>query len=224
VKAITINNILRYAFGGFLLTGIGLIYHADALKRTIESAGSVVAPLVVVAVGAAWYCFHRYVLGEFVIYPLTHIVHDIVDRGFGRGSTNPVRLLKSLGVRLGERRSAYTDIRRNIDQIANRPLLERLDLLHAEYHVLAMTAEITLIGAIHGFTQPVPHTPVSLLAVSIVSAIAAVSMDIQMHRGEHRVLTRAVGTEQLKTFLRDHGYVDPEVGAVTSASINQSRP
>jgi len=211
VKLLTLNNILRYGFGGFLLTAMALLYHADVMKKVFESAGPVIAPLVVLAIGVAWYCFHRYVLGELLIYPFTSFLHNLCDRLRCRSSTNPVKYLKSLGVRFGERRSAYTDIRRSIDQLAKRQLLERLDLLHAEYHVLAMTAELMLMGAFYGLHRTYPLGAVfPLFAIAMTSALAAVYMDIQLHRGEHRLLSRQLPIADLRSFLSERGYIEPK--------------
>lgn len=208
-----LNQLIRYGYGGFLLTGIVAFFAPKQIKDAIEAGGTVVSPLVILAIGAAIYILHRYVLGELFIYPITHLFHWLFDKMFGRGRVSrPTGHLASKGVQFGRRQSAYTDVRR---QLFSEDERKRLDLDHSEAHVLWITA-LESAGAfvyLSSLDLTLPEAPSEniywfFLATTVAVTVSALWLDIRLHQNEYRLLTRTELNPPLDQFLRAKGYIE----------------
>lgn len=205
----SLSRLLRYGYGGFLLVGILSLIEQEFVKSSIAAAGSVLAPLVVFFVGVCIFVVYRYVLGEFILYQLTHATHKILDRCmYGKGEvSSPTGYLQSLGVSWWQKRTAYTDIRR---ELFDKEQQERLDLAHSEIHVLYITAieffaaAAYLYLSINGSSRPFSIT--FFLVGAVLTLIAASITDIQQHRIEYRLLRYGIEFDRLVGFLRKRGY------------------
>src|SRR5262245_37016062 len=56
---VTIHEVLRYGFGGFLAFLVAALIFPNGTKTVLESLGTVVAVLVAIALGGAIYALHR---------------------------------------------------------------------------------------------------------------------------------------------------------------------
>lgn len=198
-----ISQIIRYGYSGFLLTAAMSVLTPQTLKTAVEAAGSVVAPLTVFAVGAAIYVMYRYVIGEFVLFPLAHLIHAGHDRIFKyTESTSPIGFLRD-GVRFGQRRAAYTTIRRHFFDDQQR---ERLDWNHSEVHVLYLTAVIAACVAV--FVCMMKEPPANALAICALSGVlfwvAGLIRDISVHMSEGRLFK--ANKQEVLECLRQHGF------------------
>ena len=209
LEKLQLTQLIRHGYGGFLLTGIVAFFAPAKLKEAIEAGGAVVAPLVILAIGTAIYVLYRYILGELLLFPFTHSVHWAFDKVFGDGTaSSPIGLLAEKGVTLGRRRSAYTDVRR---QLFSEDQRKRLDLDHSEAHILWITAVESSGGLLYVSTLATSSTPSTnvwwfFLFASIAVTPAALLHDIQLHRNEYHLLNSSTFNPSLDNFLRANGY------------------
>lgn len=203
-EKLQLTDLIRWGYGGFLLTGIAALFAPSEVKEAIEVGGTVVAPLVILAIGAAVYLLHRYVIGELLVYPLTRFTHFLIDKYFHGGvPSSPTGFLGDRGVGFWQRRAAYTEIRRGFFQENQR---KRLDLDHSEAHVLWLTAvECTgacIYAASGGSTSDAIFR--LFLIAAFAATISAMALDIRIHQNEHRLLSRY--SSDVEAFLRNEGY------------------
>ncbi len=71
-KDLNLFWLVRYGFGGALVYVILLLAYPVEVKKYTEAAGTVLAPILVLAGGACIYVVYRHLLGEWFLYPLAH--------------------------------------------------------------------------------------------------------------------------------------------------------
>ncbi|MBL8860567.1 MAG: hypothetical protein JNK02_01020 [Planctomycetes bacterium] len=197
-----LSRILRYGYAGFLLLGVFLLTsETSKLKSAIDAAGSVLGPIVVLAAGAAIYVLYRYLLGEWLLFPLAHGLDWLMWKFSSRRHepVSPIWYLATLGVRFGNRRLAYNTVRR----AGLEPgIAERLDVAHSEAHIPYLTAVI-LIAAYGTFARQ----EVVLLWLGLFTLAAALANDVRQHREELPTLKASVPEQKLKELLKKHGFI-----------------
>jgi hypothetical protein len=213
-QELNLNRILRYGYGGLLILIFSTLIKPDTVKTIIDSLGVIIAPFAVLGLGTAFYIIHRYVLGELLMYPIMHHMHDLVDKKQGRtglGSTSTVTYLKAIGVNNEDKRSAYIASRK---QLFDQDIRNNLDISHAELHVLYITFEITFLFAIYlWYSKTQSHIlpnifqPISLMFTSIIVYISATIADIRQHQFECHLLKIQDREGKLKPFLQSLGYL-----------------
>jgi len=201
--ALGLARLLRYGYAGFLLLGVFLLTADDAskLKVAIDAAGSVLGPLVVLAVGAAVYVLYRYLLGEWLLFPLAHGLDWLIWKVWPGTAepVSPIWYLAKLGVRFGNRRLAYNTVRR---QGLEPVIAERLDVAHSEAHIPYLTA-VVLMASYATFAS----TKVLLFWFGLVALAAALANDVRQHREELRTLKAALPEDKLEDLLKKHGFI-----------------
>jgi hypothetical protein len=200
-KDLGFDRLLRYGYGGFLLLGVSLLTgKANNLKPAIEAAGSVLGPLVVFACGTAIYVFYRYLLGEWVLFPIAHLLDWLTFKGNrGKlGATSPFWHFVQLGVPLRRARKAYNAVRR---EKLSESTAKRLNLAHAEAHILYMTS-VVLIAS---YWMIAASSLLFILGLATLGA--ALANDIRQHREELPTIRADLPDEALKQFLREHGFI-----------------
>jgi hypothetical protein len=203
MKELNLSLLLRYGYAGFLLVGILLFINPSAIKTITDNAGTVLSPLLVLAAGACIYVVYRYVVGEWILFPLSHCIDGIVSRGHSP-VRSPILYLLRLGVKLTDLRPAYNALRHEVLEEKTR---NQLDFAHAEIHVLYITC-IELMGLAIYLTVIGAKTHVYLiLIIGIVILCGAISTDIQQHRSELRTIQSAVSVEEIERNLRARGFL-----------------
>jgi hypothetical protein len=204
LKELNLSLLLRYGYSGFLLVGILLFTKPSAIKTVTDNAGAVLSPLLVLAVGACIYVVYRYLLGEWVLFPLMHRWDRFTTRTPASAALSPVWHLARLGVGESELRTAYTAVRR---ELLKDEVREQLDFAHTEIHILYITCIeliplsifLASIGAYgRGFLT---------LGLGLFVLFAAVTADTQQHRSELRTISSTFTEEQIKQFLRVRGFL-----------------
>jgi len=196
------------------MIGILLFLVPTRVKPAVEAAGNVVAPLAIVALGAAIYTLYRHVLNQLILSPfLLHPLHALIDRN--KRTTNPANLLAQYGVPRGLRHHAYVQLRRGFFQ---EDLRLQFDRNHTEATVVWITSvECISVAAIlfwQGGVGSARWKLWSLLAAGCLTFISAVSLDISLFKQECRAL-RAQSTG-LADFLANLGVTS----SASSASEN----
>ena len=195
---LSLSQIIRYGYGGFLLIGILLIFQPDIIKKSIDSAGAIVAPIAILSIGACIYIIYRYVIGELIIYPLTHLIHYLIDRIKGKMViSSPVRLFKSYGIPSFQVRSAYNQIRWELLEEADK---KRLDFAHSEIHVLYLTSVEFLITYWILYYNSTTNVKDYFLIGFFILVIAGFITDIRQHMSEYRFLKSK--EQEIKDFLK----------------------
>ncbi len=209
-KELNLSWVIRYGYGGALLYLILLIRDPASMKAYTESAGAVLAPLLLVGAGTCIYVVYRHLLGEWLLYPFAHRLDYYTARGnrdLTAGAVSPIWWLAQRGVAKGARREAYTAVRREFLPADTR---KQLDLAHSEVHVLYLTfIELFGLGAILLADGNRWHLALVVAVSGLVFLLAAWAADVRLHRHEFRSI---VSTDQskrdgLEAFLASRGYV-----------------
>jgi hypothetical protein len=201
VKDLTLSTLIRYGYGGLLLFVILLLKDPVRVKGYVEGAGSVLAPLAVLGIGACFYVLYRHLLGEWFLYPLAHIADWVTSKeNRGPNPISPIWHLRNLGLPYRQCRNAYNAVRR---EFLPEQVTKQLNMAHSEIHVLYITAlEIPLLAAFRVDLWPWPY----VVATAVLALLAALAADVRQHRYEHRSIVSTHSVEQLTNFLTQRGY------------------
>lgn len=186
IEKLSLNKFLNYGYSGFLL--LGIIYLNDNLfvRSLVENLGPVISVILTLSLGATAFIAYRYILGELLIYPLGHVLHKFISP-----KTSTLVFLKdvmSVKYNVFFLRNIYNSIRR---RFFSKELLGKLDLAHAEIHVIYVTA-IQLIGNFFYLTLHKPNDPNKTywLVLGLIFLAVGMVADMWQHSNECGVLKR----------------------------------
>lgn len=210
ISGFSISKVLRYAYPGFLLAALLAGFEAPIVSRLVDSAGPALSILILFFLGAALYVIYRYVLGELVLYNLHHFIHYMLDRTISKRPTSPTGYLGSLGVRIGQRRAAYTALRREFLPAIQR---DRFDEAHSEIHLLWMTflaaGGVTIYASINrAATNPPTVLRVAVFLCALL-LIAAIITDTMQAKVEYRTISSGGDRRRVTEFLERLGFIAP---------------
>lgn len=175
----------------------------------MDSLGGVLSVFAVIAIGFVIFIFYRYIIGEYIIFPIQHIIHylfDIILKRTKEKTTSSINLLKHLEVPNGIRRDAYTSIR---DAFIDDKTRARWDLIHGEIHALYITS-IIFLGISVFLKLNINGNNIWLWAlIGIIVLISAIIADTHQHMVETRMI-KALNREDLKKFLIQEGHILPK--------------
>lgn len=203
-----LDRLIRYGYSGFLLTGILLFLMPGRLRPALAAGGAVVAPLAILAAGAAVYTLYRYVLNEMLLSRfILHYLHSLIDRRRAT-LTNPANFLVArYKVPPGLGHDAYIEVRRGFFAEEQRLSFDRN---HTEATIVWLTAvECTAAG---GALLLVPVSGVSpwkawlLLSAGVFTLVSAVAFDIRLFWQECRILS--ANSAGLPEFLQSRGLIE----------------
>ena len=176
----------------------------SAVKTVTDNAGPVLAPLLVLSVGACIYVVYRYIIGEWILYRVTHWVDSITAKDSAGRDLSPIRHLRKLGVPRRESRAAYNALRH---EFLDDKVKKQLDFAHAEIHVLYITCieliSLSIFLAATGMKKQYPL----ILIVGLVVLCGAMATDIQQHRSEVRTIRSNKAEAEVRDFLRAKGFL-----------------
>ncbi len=186
IEKLSLNKFLNYGYSGFLL--LGIIYLNDNLfvRSLVENLGPVISVILTLSLGATAFIAYRYILGELLIYPLVHVLHKFISP-----KTSTLVFLKdvmSVKYNVFFLRNIYNSIRR---RFFSKELLGKLDLAHAEIHVIYVTS-IQLIGNFFYLTLHKPNDPNKTywLVLGLIFLAVGMVADMWQHSNECGVLKR----------------------------------
>lgn len=222
IERVQLSQLIRYGYAGFLLVALAALLVPEIVKPAIEAAGPVVAPISVLAIGIFIYVLHRYVIGEFLLYPFTHMLHRALDRIRRSPTSSTVGYLQELGVPFFQRRAAYTDVRHDLLPEEWRRVL---DLRHAEAHIIWLTSIECLGASIYLIIINEQRLARGILfSVAVVSMLAGIALDIRQNQAETRMLRKHNENAKVSLFLFERGYITAGPGlaqSVEGAAANQ---
>jgi hypothetical protein len=188
LKHLRLARLGRYAYPGLLAAFLAAAFRDQFVGQVVTALGSLLTPLVVVALGGAIHAFYRHVAGELIIYPLHHRVHDKFDQWKKRPPTDSYAyLIRELHVPVKDVQVAYFLFR---DKFGDDRTREEQDIAHTELHALWVTA-LVFIGAV--------FLKWWLAPVGVIVGVAALLGEIHQHSLE--VVRMRAGKEQLKADL-----------------------
>lgn len=229
LNRLTLDQLLRYAYGGGLLIFFAYIFRPYEVGRMIESMGVIFAPLFILGLGIVVYVISRGLLCEYVTSPIVHTFHFIWDKmreilSKDDKITSPTGYLYELGIKgfwkYFKRREAYTSIRRlfNFNQPQHKKLRKHFDNAHSTHHVLWITIYmLMLVGFIMWRTGLEPKlfstifNPLYLVFLIIFLFCSAIVSEIHQFQYECRIIktynTMESG-ERITVFLREYGFIN----------------
>jgi hypothetical protein len=151
---IGLSRLLRYSYGGFLLIALASVVDPLDASKVLSAMPWELAALSAVVIGAGIYAVHR-----SVAIPLHHVglcfilwVRDKIRRIKPEDSNSPTRWLAAIGVKKGQRITAYTALRRG--HFFEEREKRELDVAHAESGLVVMTFEGFAIAALYAWCRP----------------------------------------------------------------------
>lgn len=185
---LTIHDILRYAYGGFLAYLVAAIVWPVGTKNVIEILGTTISVLTAYALGGAIYIGYRPIIGE-IFNHLHEWVHGWFNKKFiknGYGYTCRTLLLTNrYGVSFIQAPEAFRTIRdcNKFDQKRQ----ERYHKQHSELHALNVTSVVLIFSAVMVWAKPVAEPKLSpwvLLVLGIFALISSFVGEILLCRQE----------------------------------------
>jgi len=202
LKELNLSWLIRYGYSGMLLYLMLVIAYPAKVKVYTDAAGPVLAPLVVLTAGACIYVFYRHIVGEWVLFPLAHLVDYGGNRRNGQEASSMICHLYKLGVPANNLRQAYTALRR---EFLLPDIKKQLDLAHSEVFVLYISvAELGALGCVLWW-QHANGFPLVLAAAGLI-LVSALAADVRQHRSEYRTMMIG-GSEPYIDFLKKLGYL-----------------
>lgn len=206
MKDLNLSLLIRYGYTGLIVFVMLLMKDPARMKSYVEGAGAVLAPFVVLAIGACVYVLYRYLLGEWIFYPLAHFWDWLFSRANrGQKALSPFWYIRHRhGIPKRQCRDAYNAIRR---ELVPDPLKKQLDIAHAELYVLYITALMLPFAAtIRPNLVPWQY----IVGGAVIVQIGAWVADVRQHRYELRSIVSAQTSEALAEFLRKRGYASQQ--------------
>jgi|WetSurMetagenome_2_1015567.scaffolds.fasta_scaffold16208_2 hypothetical protein len=200
------ERVAGYLYSGICISIVSTLIFPKEVSALISALGGVLSVLSVFAIGFATYVLYRYIIGEYLLFPLQHFIHRLLDYILGRSKKNPtssIDFIKNLGVPKGLRRDAYTAIR---DAFFNDETRARLDLVHGEIHALYITAVDSFLISGLSFLKPMYIPNWTWIFVGIFTLIGGLIADTHQHTIETRMI-KAIDPSKLKEFLRQDGHL-----------------
>ncbi|MBD3673894.1 MAG: hypothetical protein HUJ26_10250 [Planctomycetaceae bacterium] len=224
ILVVQVQQLIRYGHGGLLVFGIVALYNPDFIKEIVTSLGGPLSMLMVLSIGAPIYVIHRYVIGEYCIYPLTNIIHiyvwDKISCKLRKikefETTSVTGMLEQQGIKVESydwlfgyflRRKVYSDWRQAYLPEKKKNLL---NLFHAEVHILWISAVIVMgvILSSYMFSDVGDSIKGDLkywCILFFVLVFSGLVGDIQLHSKQCRDLRSQEA--DLKKFLEEYGYL-----------------
>ncbi len=151
-------RLIRYTYPGVLVLGVLSFNFQKQFKEYIDSVGLGVLTLASAAIGTAVFAFYRLFIGEFIIFQIVHLIHNLLAKMnlVPEGTTRWIgRVFK---VRFGNRRNAYRFLRNHFNTTTDR---RWLDLVHTELHIIYLSGTVVLASAFFGMYLNFISTPIS---------------------------------------------------------------
>ncbi len=135
--ALSIERIIGYTFSGILLLFL-FVYNSENPELYIrEIAGRTTLTIIAcLVIGLGSYTIYFRLLGNFLLFPIQHLLHglkDIVFNERGDNHTSTIFLLHHYGVNILRCRDAYEAVK---DHIFSGDNAISVQLAHGELHVL----------------------------------------------------------------------------------------
>ena len=141
---VSINEVLRYGYAGFLCLVIGGLVADDQTHNLVESLGTVLTAIAAVAVGAALYAASRNSFGFLIEFIQEHI-HRWTWAWLTGIPTKRERL-KELGVSYWNEVAAFRLVRDS--ELWPKDLQERFHRQQSEIHLIHLSNFVLLLAGI----------------------------------------------------------------------------
>lgn len=193
---LTIHEILRYGYGGFLAFLVAAIISPAETKKVSEALGTAASIAVALAAGVAFYMFGRTLLGW-----LMEIIHDTLHRVFFEPRLLALTKVKNacdctsrrhylerkFTISWWDSLNAFRVLRdsKYFDQIKGKNFYRQ----HSEVYILYLTSYIFLAAAIlSSWFKPQATYPVNIVAlfgsIAVVALIGGLLSDILLSKQE----------------------------------------
>jgi hypothetical protein len=146
---VTVNQLLRYGFGGFLLALVSWYVDPYSTEMLIRRLGMVLTPLSALAAGATIYMFYRTLLGETIVYRAYERIHKGRLKRSNAGSHTRCRLdylVTEFHVIPQEKWTAFRLVR---DQLFDADQKAMFSNRHAETHLIYVAATVFSFSCIY---------------------------------------------------------------------------
>jgi hypothetical protein len=204
---VTAERLFGYVYAGVATFVAAWLIQPDPVQKLAQAVGSLVFLVLLVTVGGVVFAVYFRILGGMLLFPLTHKLHQIIDRSCGRrkiGSvTSSIFFLQLVGVRDPE--AEYVEVKDSFApqsesaQFASSATETRFHFAHCEVNFFYLTAIVSFAGGVIVSSLDLgPGIP--WFAVAACSYLLAVVADIRVHTFETTQMRNALS--ELESFLR----------------------
>ncbi len=158
----SLNHILRYGYSGLLVALMSSIIYPAFTKRTFESLGDVLSPLVLIALGASFYSFYKPVINEMIFANLFEFFHRFEQTSKDNQDKNictcrTFYLEKKFAVPRKYIWNAYRIVRHHLLNKEFPEMSKRVEQQHSEIHLLFLSSSILGLSLIFLFVSQLLH-------------------------------------------------------------------
>jgi hypothetical protein len=209
---VTAERLFGYVYAGVATFVAAWLMQPDPVQKLAQAVGSLVSLVLLVTVGGVVFAVYFRIIGGMLLFPLTHRLHQGLDRVCGRREitsvTSSIFFLELVGVRDPE--AAYIEVKDSFApqsesaQFASSATGTRFHFAHCEVNFFYLTAIVScgsgIIVSSLDFGLGLPW-----FAVATCSYLLAVVADIRVHTFETTQMRNALG--ELESFLRVRHYL-----------------
>ena len=208
--AASAERFIGYLYSGFLLVVIALLERDNLAKlgfstgNPVSVTGGFLAAIIIFVLGIGVYSVYFRVLGEFVIYPIQHILHHLffdLGRKAPTARSSPVGLMVGYGVSKWHARAAYMRVR---DEFFTKKHQIEIQVAHGELHVLYITATVSLCAFFILKSRGLLPSVIYLI-VSGLFFVFALMGDTRQHTTEAVYIRKKEA--KIKEFLQEEGFI-----------------
>ncbi len=203
---LTIHELLRYGYGGFLAYLVAAIAWPERTNNVIDALGTTISVITAFAIGGVLYIGYRPIVGEIlnVIHELVHSLFNRKDFGF---TCRTSLLVKRHSVAFFQAPEAFRSIR-DSDAFDERRR-KRFHKQHSEFHALHITFLVLSIGGVILWATPAAEANLSpriLLGLGFFALISGRVGEILLCRQECKCLLE-IDQETIRKILEQGEFV-----------------
>lgn len=208
---LTVNQILRYGFGGILLFLLAAIIEPYKTWQLVDILGEVFFPFIALAIGILIYVFYRPILGRWILWPFFDLIHGWFESmwGYKKNQANTHNCKRKYLInkfKVAPARNAIDAYRLIRDNKFDKEVAESFQTQHSEIHLLYITFIVIILAAPYIYFV---KGNINWAIFSCVMAIACLTMgmvsDIQLCRVECAYM-KTLSDEEVTNLLKRAGY------------------
>ncbi len=216
---ITIHQILRYGYSGFLSYFVVAIIYPEITKQILlDTLGFPISTILAFMLGATIYTIHRPLIGEplyfihevihWYLYLIIKICYKKRDPGKHYGYTcRTAYFIEKHGLSICLASEAFRSVRDS--EKYNKEMQKRFHLQNSELHLLYITLFITIIGAFTIFlgkpcSALVSHNPLFLISGALL--LAGITGRILLCRQECKAMLQ-IDEVTIKNILEQQDFI-----------------
>jgi hypothetical protein len=204
---VTTERLFGYVYAGVLSFGSAWLVQPKPIEDLMQAVGPIVSLVLLITVGSAVFAFYMRVIGGVLLFPITHKLHELIDRARGRvgvrSVTSSITFLRLIGV--SDPEAAYVEVKDCFDPAGHTsPTETRFHFAHGEVNFFYLLAIVTSMTGLVALLQDLGPT-LPWFIVAALSYLLAIIADIRVHA--FATVQMRNGSAELKEFLKARNFL-----------------